>query len=67
MERTRPEHVGAFSLGVDIPNEPGVASVFRSVLASSGPVRFARGNDRSGKPHRRGNDAADHASHRRGL
>jgi PAS domain S-box-containing protein len=38
MERTRPEYVGAF--GVDIPNEPGVASVFRSVLASSGPVRF---------------------------
>ena len=40
MERTRPEHVGAFSLGVDIPNEPGVASVSRSVLASDGPVRF---------------------------
>ena len=40
MERTRPEYVGAFGLGVDIPNEPGVASIFRSVLASSGPVRF---------------------------
>ena len=38
--RTRPEYIGAFSLGVDIPNEPGGASVFRSVLASSGPVRF---------------------------
>lgn len=38
MERTRPKYIGAF--GVDIPNEPGVARVFRSVLASSGPVRF---------------------------
>ena len=40
MERTRPEYIGAFSLGADIPNEPGTASIFRSVLASSGPVRF---------------------------
>jgi PAS domain S-box-containing protein len=40
MERTRPEYIGAFRPGLDIPNEPGTASVFRSVLASSGPVRF---------------------------
>ncbi len=40
MGRIRPEHIGAFGVGVDIPNEPGIASVFRSVLASSGPVRF---------------------------
>jgi PAS domain S-box-containing protein len=40
MERTRPEYIGASGLGVDIPNEPGVASVFRSVLASNAPVRF---------------------------
>ncbi len=40
MERTRPEYIGAFGAGVEIPNEPGVASIFRSVLASSGPVRF---------------------------
>jgi PAS domain S-box-containing protein len=40
MERTRPEYVGAFGLGVEIPNDPAVAGVFRSVLASSGPVRF---------------------------
>jgi signal transduction histidine kinase/PAS domain-containing protein len=39
-ERTRPEYPGAFSLGVDIPNDPDVAWMFRSVLASSGPVRF---------------------------
>jgi signal transduction histidine kinase len=40
MEHTRPEYVGAFGLGVDIPNEPGVTSTFRAVLASNGPVRF---------------------------
>jgi PAS domain S-box-containing protein len=39
-ERTRPEYTGAFSPGVDIPNAPGAASVFRTVLASAGPVRF---------------------------
>src|SRR6266567_2751816 len=47
MERTRPEYIGAFGLGVDIPNEPGTASVFRSVLASSGPVRFDPESDRA--------------------
>jgi signal transduction histidine kinase len=40
MERTRPEYVGAFGLGVEIPNDPEVASLFRSALASSGPLRF---------------------------
>jgi signal transduction histidine kinase/PAS domain-containing protein len=40
MERTQPEYVGAFGLGVEIPNEPEVARVFRSALDSSGPVRF---------------------------
>jgi signal transduction histidine kinase len=40
MERTRPEYIGASGLGVDIPNEPETASAFRSVLASSSPVRF---------------------------
>jgi PAS domain S-box-containing protein len=40
MERARPESVGAFGLGVEIPNEPEVAGVFRSVLDSGGPVRF---------------------------
>ena len=40
MERTRPEYIGAFDLGVDIPNEPGAASISRNVLASTGPVRF---------------------------
>jgi signal transduction histidine kinase len=40
MERTRPEYIGASGLGVDIPNEPGVASVLRTVLAANGPVRF---------------------------
>jgi signal transduction histidine kinase len=40
MERTRPEYNGAFGLDVDISNEPGTASIFRTVLAANGPVRF---------------------------
>jgi PAS domain S-box-containing protein len=40
IKRTQPEYIGTFGVGVDIPNEPGIVSVFRSVLASSGPVRF---------------------------
>jgi len=40
MERTRPEYIGAFGLGVDISNDPRTASIFRTVLASNGPVRF---------------------------
>jgi signal transduction histidine kinase/PAS domain-containing protein len=40
MERTRPEYPGAMGLGVEIPNDPEVAGVFRRVLASSAPVRF---------------------------
>ena len=39
-ERTRPEYIGALGAGVDIPNEPEVADVSRSLLASDGPVRF---------------------------
>jgi signal transduction histidine kinase len=40
MERTRPEYIGALGRGVEIPNDPEVASVFRRVLASGSPVRF---------------------------
>jgi PAS domain S-box-containing protein len=40
VERTRPEHIGAFGLDVEIPNEPEIAAMFRTVLASSRPVRF---------------------------
>jgi signal transduction histidine kinase len=40
MESTRPEHIGALGLGVDIPNDPDVADMFRTVLSSGGPVRF---------------------------
>jgi PAS domain S-box-containing protein len=47
IERTRSEYLGAFAVGVEIPNEPGVASVFRSVLATSGPVRFDPESDRA--------------------
>jgi signal transduction histidine kinase len=40
MERTRPEYIGAFGLGAEIPNDPEVADAVRAVLASGGPVRF---------------------------
>ena len=40
LERTRPEHVGDFEGGLNIQNLPEAASVFRTVLASNGPVRF---------------------------
>jgi PAS domain S-box-containing protein len=39
-ERTRPEYIGACGAGAEIPNEPQVADVSRSLLASDGPVRF---------------------------
>jgi signal transduction histidine kinase/PAS domain-containing protein len=40
MERTRPEYKGAFDLDLEIPNDPGLDDVSRSILASSSPVRF---------------------------
>jgi signal transduction histidine kinase/PAS domain-containing protein len=40
MERTRPEYMGAFGLGMEIPNDPDVAGVFRMVLVSGDPIRF---------------------------
>jgi signal transduction histidine kinase len=39
-ERTRTEYVGAPGAGVEMPNEPEVADVSRSLLAADGPVRF---------------------------
>jgi signal transduction histidine kinase len=40
MERTQPEHIGAFGMDAEIPNDQEVAGVIRTVLASSSPVRF---------------------------
>ena len=40
MERTRPEYIGAFGLGAEIPNDPEVAGAIRALVASGGPVRF---------------------------
>jgi signal transduction histidine kinase len=40
MERARPGYIGALGLGVEIPDDPEVAGVFRNVLASNTPVRF---------------------------
>jgi signal transduction histidine kinase len=39
-ERTRPEYIGAWGAGADIPNEPEVADISGRLLASDGPVRF---------------------------
>jgi PAS domain S-box-containing protein len=44
MERTRPEYIGAFGLGAEIPNDPEVAGAIRAMLASAGPVRFDPGS-----------------------
>jgi PAS domain S-box-containing protein len=44
MQRTRPEFPGLFSVGVDVPVDSEMASVLRTVRASSGPVRFGPGS-----------------------
>ena len=46
MEHTRPECPGAFALGVDLPVDAEVASVFQTARASSGAVRFGPGSER---------------------
>src|SRR5204862_6248671 len=45
MQRTRPEFPGLFGVGVDVPTDPETADVFRTVRASSGPVRFEPGSE----------------------
>jgi|GEM_PF-5086128 len=40
MERTRPEWPGAFARGAVIPMTPGVADVFRELLASTDPLPY---------------------------
>ncbi|MBI3411063.1 MAG: PAS domain S-box protein [Planctomycetes bacterium] len=45
MERTRPEYPGAFALGLIVPVDPEVVRVFRTVRASTGPVRFGPGSE----------------------
>jgi PAS domain S-box-containing protein len=47
MERARPEYLGAFGLGAEIPSDPAGADVVRTVLASSSPVRFDPGSGHS--------------------
>ncbi len=46
MEHTRPDCPGAFALGVDLPVDADVASVFQTARASSGAVRFGPGSER---------------------
>jgi PAS domain S-box-containing protein len=43
MERNRPEYPGALTLGLEVPMDPDVVRVFRTVLSSSGPVQFGPG------------------------
>ncbi len=40
MERTRPEYPGASIAGLEIPMDPEIQRVFRTVLSSNGPVPF---------------------------
>ena len=40
MERARPAFPGVFTLGVDIPMDPGAAAIFSEALASPDPLPF---------------------------
>ncbi|MFH1019730.1 MAG: response regulator, partial [Pseudomonadota bacterium] len=44
-ERTRPEYPGALNLGLEVPMDMDVISVFRTVLATNGPVTFGPGSE----------------------
>ena len=44
MERTRPEYPGALALGSEVPMDPDVVRVLRTLQASSGPVQFGPGS-----------------------
>ena len=46
MERTRPEYPGALALGLELPMDPEVLGVTRSVLSAEGPLVFGPGTDR---------------------
>jgi len=43
MERTRPEYPGAQKTGIEVPLDPDIADIFRTMLAADGPVTFGRG------------------------
>ena len=45
MEHTRPEFPGLFAMGFELPVDPAIAEVFRTVRAASGPVRFGPGSE----------------------
>jgi PAS domain S-box-containing protein len=46
MERTRPEHPGAFALEIDLPMDAEVASVFQTVRDSGSAVQFHSKSER---------------------
>ncbi len=45
MERTRPEFPGALKMRAEVPMDPDVATVFRTMRSASGPVTFGPGSD----------------------
>jgi PAS domain S-box-containing protein len=45
MEHTRPEFPGAFALGLELPVDEEIATVFQGVRASRSPLRFGPGSD----------------------
>ncbi|MEJ2157425.1 MAG: PAS domain S-box protein, partial [Desulfobacteraceae bacterium] len=45
MERTKPEFPGALALGLDVPMDPDVVRVYRTVLSSPDPIGFGPGNE----------------------
>jgi two-component system sensor histidine kinase/response regulator len=45
MEHSRPEFPGLFALGLDVPADPEVVELFRTVRASNGPVRLGPGSE----------------------
>jgi PAS domain S-box-containing protein len=45
MERMKPEWPGTLAPGIEVPMDPDIARVFKTVLASHSPVGFGPGNE----------------------
>lgn len=43
MERTRPEYPGVLPIGVELPLDAVAAEIYRTLLATPGPVKFGAG------------------------
>ena len=51
MERTRPEYPAILELGMELPSDPYVATIFKILLNSDGPVRFDPESEHSLPPY----------------